>query len=346
MEKQALPADVLFHRFFQDCVHPPNKAHYTGKLVLERLADTLLAGFLARIQTALNESLARTRETLPTLGVQLQFHFDYIDADVANALAFRYGGYAFIGITMPLIQRLIRISTTLSANSDVAGVLKLSASGRESSAGFALFTVQELFVASHEFGHHVFGHTSECTERVEFWNEVVLNQDDGSIEDQARETQADSYGVYLVLNQLIDTPQRRNILDMLGHSELSEVEANEVLLSLFILSIGSYLFVQSPQAVNAENIYSFTHPPQAARMNSIMQTVETWCNSRYPSLTPWVTHAHFNRCMAAVGEATLDMNGGGKNWDEQTSFFSSEQGAQYFSSLSTASANLHSAQSS
>ena len=145
--------------------------------------------------------------------------------------------------------------------------------------------------------------------------------------------------MYLLLHHLIESSQRRNLLNMLRHSELSAPEADEVLLSVFVLSIGCYLFVQTPHAVRADNIYSFTHPPQAARMNSIMQTVQTWCALRRPSLTPWVTQANFNRCMAAVADATLDITGGW-NWERQTAFFGSEDGARYFRSLSEASASL------
>jgi hypothetical protein len=58
---------------------------------------------LAAIKTSLNIALAG-RKRLPEHFDDLPFHFDFIDADFAGAVAFRDDAFAFIGITIPFVQ--------------------------------------------------------------------------------------------------------------------------------------------------------------------------------------------------------------------------------------------------
>ena len=138
--------------------------------------------------------------------------------------------------------------------------------------------------------------------------------------------------VYLVLTHLIAGERRDGTLKSLGYSTAQNGAADEVLLSLFVLSVGAFFLVSSPAIFDDVTLYSLTHPPHAARMNQLMHNVQAWCKQNRPGLEAWLTLERFQLLMGAVEEATLEMSGG-RNWSEQTKFFSTDLGAEYFRQL-------------
>src|ERR1022692_1032785 len=121
MEEDSLPPpEVIFHRYFQDQEHlsRSDRENYYGKQDLDRL-EPELRFILTNIQLVFNESLSQAQGATAYVGSPVVPHFDYISAEVANALAFKYQRYSFIGITMPLVDLLLRSSECLSQSGGV-----------------------------------------------------------------------------------------------------------------------------------------------------------------------------------------------------------------------------------
>lgn len=95
------------------------------------------------------------------------------------------------------------------------------------------------------------------------------------------------------------------------------------------------MFVRPPQDLDATNVYTFTHPPQAWRMNCVMEQGVRWCKQNRPGLVEWMTPDRFQILMRSAAEATWGMNGG-KDWSAQIAFLRSADGAEYTVKFGTA----------
>ena len=329
----SLPPEILFHRFFQnERLRSADRQRYRGKQDLERL-EPRLRSLLIGIQSSLNASLNQKQSWMLSEGEELHFHFDYIDASVRNALAFAYEGYSFIGITMPLIESLWHICEQLGSSGSVAEMLNVIGTDQQHESTLAeLFATQLSFVVSHEYSHHIRGHLFVPDSETELWNEIPGVSAIGSLNDQAREVDADGLAVYLVLTHLIAGERRARSLKSLDYTRIEDEVADKLLLSLFILSVSSFLLASSPAIFDNVTLYSLTHPPQAARMNELMKNVHSWCEQNRPVLETWLTLERFQLLTDTVREATLEISGGQK-WSDQTTFFISDTGAEYFRRL-------------
>lgn len=283
----------------------------------------MLRHLLAEMQSALNKSFDHSHAAMAELGHPQVLYFDYVESRVENAIAFQYCGHRFIGITIPLVERILDRCGNLVQSAEVTDLLNLPLSHQDlDSVRGGLFMTQLVFVAAHEFGHHFLGHISDGTE---LWNEVGNIGRVGSLESQAREIAADSCAVYLTLDFLIDSEQRGQILQLLGQA-IQQNEADEKLLSIFLLSASAFFFVRSPTALDNSRIYTETHPPAAARMNGIIQTARTWCDKLRPGLSASTNQERLENTFAAAATDT-------GTWREQMKFLESPDGKEYYGRL-------------
>jgi hypothetical protein len=195
--KMSTPPEVLFDRYLRDPArHPKDRLHYWGKKNLDAL-HTELANFLAQIQNALNEALKNEKRDVPEHVKHPPFHFDFIDSDVPNALAFCDAGYSFIGITMPLVSALWDSCVELSKSNAVGAILDVPETPeREEAILTVMCQTQLAFVVSHEFTHHVHGHLFEQTPGSPFFKEIFVSSEIGNMQTQAFEMDADGYAVF------------------------------------------------------------------------------------------------------------------------------------------------------
>lgn len=318
----------MFHRYFQ--TSPPRKGleHIKGKQDLSQL-PAMLGSLLTDVQLALNESFAQSRSAIAEIGRPLVIHIDYLESSQENAHAFQYEGYHFIGITIPLVERLLKTSEALVAAEKVIRLLRLTG-GREQreNATGGVFSIKLLFVAAHEFGHHMLGHASEF--RPEEWNDVEDAGTGGSLAQQAEENLADGYAVYLALGSLLDGPYGQQVLQMLGHGATPRPDADTILLATLLLSAFSFFSAKSHEAIDATSLYNLSHPPAFARVNGIIQTTRVWCQRYRASIDSWMTQDRLEEIMHAEENSRLSSEGG---WESQTAFFMSLDGAQYFERL-------------
>jgi len=333
----SIAPEVLFHRYFQrQAITPTDRQAYRGKKDLDTVYPTFRP-LLASIQEALNEALSNEKKNVPEHASHPPFHFDYVDSTVANALAFRFEGCSFIGITMPLVEMLWNTCVRLSL-ADVVGSLLLgvpSTPVQYEAIHAVLFYTQLTFVVTHEFTHHVHGHVLQSALDSAFSNEIVDTHDDGNLEAQAQEIDADCYAAYHVLAHLIEGERRSQAVGLLKREHENVCVQDQALFSSFVLAIGAFLFVRRPASIDSSRIYKLTHPPQAARMNWIMHSAINWCEQNRPDLKVWMTRDWFQILMSAAATATWGMNGG-SDWRAQTAFLQSVDGAEYIKRLDVA----------
>lgn len=328
----AVPPEVLLDRYFRsDRVSRATRSQYKGKYDLERLAPGIRS-LLTNIQNILNAGLLALQSTILIGGRHPNFHFEYVDAVLPNALAFQYEGYSFIAVTMPLTYALWEACIRLSRSPQIGEFLMVGPTDdRQEAISAHLFATQLSFVVGHEFAHHLRGHVARDCE-AEAWNEIEETPAAGCLAAQAREVHADRYAVYLRLTHLILGDGRIVALDLLEH-RTEDAQSDEVLLWSFVLSVGAFFFARVPAVFSNLTIDSLTHPPQAARMNLVMHAVSAWCRQNRPILERSVTLDRYQALMRVVAEATRGVNGG-NHWQDQTIFFLSTDGARYFDRLS------------
>ena len=150
---------------------------------------------------------------------------------------------------------------------------------------------------------------------------------------QAEEADADGYAAYHVLANFIDTDARKNFSAVLKLDSISPDVLDRSIFSCLVVVAGAFLFSRPPTDISKENIYTLTHPPQAARLDYLMRHTINWSVANRPGLVEWMTNERFQGIMRAVAEATWGMNGG-VNWDRQTVFLRSEEGVKYLQELS------------
>ncbi len=327
-----VPPEVLLDRFLKsDERRQADRAVYKGKQDLQALEPSL-GSLLANVQDTLNADLRQRGNTFAMERVH-EFHFDYVDGTRPNALAFEHEGYAFICVTMPLVRVLGRMCECLSNSTKVVEVFRVGATSPEREAILAvLFTTQFAFIVAHEFAHHDRGHFQRQDSKAELWEEIQAANALGSLEQQAREVDADGWAVYLALSHLIIGQRRDMTRALLGLQTAADDSVDKVFLASFIIAVATVLFVFPPAVFDERTLYGLTHPPQAARMNAIMHRVKVWCQQNRPTLDAWLTLERFQGLMNANREATAELSAP-LDWTKQTEFFHTQAGLEYFKQL-------------
>lgn len=334
-----VPPEILFHRYFQIRPHLLRDG-YRGKADLDRLRpQTLPVSLLESLQHMMNTALQHENTKIPEHVDHDPFHFDYVDSDEPNALAFCSDGYSFIGVTVPLLEQLWQASTHLSESPFISATLDIQLTDHQRDdmtvpqrIQVATFRLQLFFIVLHEFTHVVHGHVKRGSSNHGFSDEVLVREQ-GSLEQQAREADADGYAVYFMLANIIDAAhERAHLLDVLGQKANPVEVQDQILLLSFTTAVAAFFFVRTPQLLTAASAYQLTHPPQAARMNLAIKAIQSWCVQNRPALVNWMTLERFQNLMRAVASAIRGMNGD-HDWSEQVRFLRSDIGTEYFRKL-------------
>ena len=112
-----VPPEVILDRFVRtQLCNEAGFSGYLGKLDTETVESPSFRSFLYLVQDTMNEAL-RLEGVNASDGVEHPpFHFDYLDvsAGITNAHAFEHGGFAFIAVTLPMVELVWRLSHRLS----------------------------------------------------------------------------------------------------------------------------------------------------------------------------------------------------------------------------------------
>jgi hypothetical protein len=331
----AVHPEILFDRYFQEKYpyKPPlrpekdsDRRPYRGRHDLSGLPP-MVQEQLRDIQAILNEALRNEKQGVLEHVDHPPFHVDYVDSSIPNALAFRYEGYSFIAITIPLIHSISEMCLRLSESPTVASLLGVrSSDGKLDELNDVLFYILVAFIVLHEWAHHVHGHVPETV----FLNEILDSGCNGNMERQIEEIAADSYSVCRVLSFLINGDGRSWLTLLKLDAEQANVQ-DEVLFALVVVAVGAYLFFCPVPDLKRIDIYKIEHPPQVARMSFIIKEAFRWCEQMRPELEAWMRE-RFRNFMNAAVEATLKKSGA-QVWEDQLVFFESEEGNKYVRAL-------------
>jgi hypothetical protein len=286
---------------------------------------------LLLFQNSFNQELRNEKLNVPEHVSHPPFHFDYVDSDIQNALAFRTERHSFIAITVPLVFSLSDVCRFLSKSGTVCTLLGVEHSTDEySPLHAALFSTVLNFVVSHEFTHHVHGHLTRIDTDLSFRNEILDNGHIGDLEEQIQEIVADGYSIYHVLANLIDGSGR----SWLAVLELGQKEnhiQNQALFTLAILAVAAYFFAHP--ASQWTDLYKLTHPPQPVRMNCIIEEALNWSShNNHHELNASMTMTRIQQIMAAASEAA-STPANADHWRELISYLQTGAGARYYKDL-------------
>ena len=199
-----------------------------------------------------------------------------------------------------------------------------------------LFFVELNFLVCHEFTHHVHQHLpAPFGKGLVIWKEF-----DGAmpgstrLEEQAQEADADSYAVYVVLNNLMAEGGRPFAAGLFPANARSDEELDQALLTIFIVAIGAVFFAFTREAFSDTRVYTRRHPPEALRMNYVMRSATAWCDPNRPLLEKWISLGLYQEFMGTVATALFGPIGR-TNWFEQTWFLLSDLGQEYVNQLET-----------
>jgi hypothetical protein len=329
----SIPPEVLFDRFFRE-FRQELGGDYQGRFNLEALESPEDRQLLARLQTGLNYALSNERE-VPEHKEHPPFYVDFIASKIPNALAFRYEMYSFIGITVPLIEKMLETCTQLSRSHAIVSVIGVS-SEADDGLRVILFRMLLFFVVTHEYTHHVHGHFFSTALDSSPISEVLSDSECGSLEGQIREAAADAYAAFHIMANWLDGVERTPAIDLLKLQASTVTMQDEALFSCFVVAVGGYMLLRPPPTLSGDSVYKLQHPPQAARMDSLMQAAVGWCSQYRPVLQAWMTNARFLMLMNTVAEVIWASHGEwNRQWAEQMDFLRSLEGAAYLHALRT-----------
>ena len=336
----ATPPEVLFDRFFRSRQHLLDDG-LLGKVDIDQLTATRFPiALLFDIQAMMNNALLVENTNIPGHVDHDLFHFDYLNANEPNAIAFCADGYSFIGITIQLVDQLWTAGTRLSEIPELQAVLKMQLTDAQRAEmttaqriQVVLFRLQFFFVALHEFSHVVHGHIQQGDESP-FASEIVP-RNGGSIEKQGRESDADGYAIYFLLTNVFDSsPERSHLLRVLGKDQSPDADQDEVLFAAFVMAAAGFIFVQAPQAFNGQDLGTRTHPLQVVRLRLMMKAAHAWCDQNRPALCSQTRGPQFHALIRLLAHAICGPDGQAR-WDEQLQFIRSDAGRQYDTAVET-----------
>jgi hypothetical protein len=283
--------------------------------------------FLTTVQKAVDGALQNAKQNVSGHVAHPPFQFGYIRGDnEPNASAISIGGCSFIFITEEMVRLLLHTCQRLGSAESVADFSGVPTTPARQDAIYAvMFQVQLAFVVSHEYTHHVHGHTTQGT----IGNAGGAGE---NLQRQAAEIDADGYAVFHVLAHFIDGEGRAQAIKLLCCDQMHPSEQDDVLLSLVIMALGSLLFVTDRVVIEPADVYNLQHPPQAVRMEFITRNVMRWIRLNRSALEARFTLDRFRMQMMLAARATWGMNGV-QDWDKQIVFFTSKNGSKYVEKL-------------
>ena len=330
-----IPPEVVLDRWIKTCLCKRSYFDgYIGKLDLERVDTPSLRALLHLVQDAMNSAL-RAESVNASGGVEHPpFHFDYIEVkrdakNAHNALAFQHNGFAFIGVTLPLVEFLWDISQRLSMFQAVQQLLGLGSEAvRPSALQAALFQLQLSFLVSHEYTHHVHLHCRQGESAVSgVWAEFLRDEISGSLESQAQELDADGYAIYLALAHFLRGGGRESLLAQLGRRDSTAIDGDELLLTCFFLAVMAFFCARWHENIDVNSIGQLTHPPAPVRIEYAIRVGQMWCEQNKSVPGSWFDAERFRELFEAaaqvIGTSTRQA------WDAHISFLRSQVGANY-----------------
>ncbi|HEY7403976.1 MAG TPA: hypothetical protein VIB39_10670 [Candidatus Angelobacter sp.] len=322
--------EISFHRYFRTLTNPEHRAIYRGKADLDVLEPDL-SSLLLKVQQSYNSAL-KERGSVFERGACSDFHLDYVDATIASAFSFEYEGRAFLALSIPLIAAMWRSAGQLCQSKSVMSYFQDGTGVDLRNVHAIFFLAQISFLVSHEFAHHDRGHFSSRSRAGDLDNDLEANHKFGSMAEQAKEIDADGWAVMLNVDNWFDRAGRGSFLHAFGQERAESHQADNQLLVCLVMSVCAALLLWQPMELTEANVYELSHPPQAARMERILLTIDMWARNSRPWIAMDATQHIFPDLISAVEDALAPVTGA-HNWEQQVNFLRTSAGQQYMHAL-------------
>ncbi len=321
--------EILFHRELLQLGKYPK-----GKQNLEQLPEYSRTLF-EDLYNHMNDRFSAQNVNLRTrFGANL--YFDFIDSGSPNALAFKAGDYAMVGVTRGMLDHLVLFSGRLATDQKFAlavGIPVIPPASRDSSIAM-IFGMAMQFFTSHEIGHHVHGNVGfGAASGMPHLYELLDGSDtENHIDLQAMELDADAYALSSQLPNVLGA-QHEEIARSLGIEKQSL--SAEAILNLLLAAIVCFLHTLPQQRYTGETVQSLRHPPRLPRLNYILGNIQGWCSLNRQELSGWPTLNQFQQIAQTVTDCSR-VSAEGMSWAEEDAFITSEEGKVYIRSLDEA----------
>jgi hypothetical protein len=272
---------------------------------------------LRLFQDTFNVGLANADIDLPT------FHVDYVDGEKTDALAFRYGGYSFIAITLKIVFACSDVSNHLSNSALIAQSLNLkySANSYNSLQG-VMVSILLSFVVAHEFSHHKYGHVPDYDSTP-----TTAQSTMGSSMQQVDELWVDGFALSLLLAHYVERPNAH--LDILSALRLYALTCpEEQVLGTIFTAIAGYFLSRPLHKPNFARMFVWEHPLELARLWQLKRVAAVRFSEVKPELELFVS-SNFQRLIQTTAIVMLDAEGN-QTWQEQIDFLLSAPGEAYY----------------
>lgn len=345
--------EIAFHRYFQTEYirnrHTPDerpyRVVYPGKLDLSSI-DADFAFVLDGVQQQINTRWAEQSGNISAPLGPVRLHLDYIappsdGSRHANAISFSHEGFAFVGFTLDILQRLFDICTTVSRSPAIARLLGLELPKREDRDRFlaCLFLVQLQFVSSHELGHHFHGHQHPASGTDDLFEEFPpdhANAAGDKLALQAREVEADGYAVHMMLQNVYSGDSGAGLIRQLKPNGISD---DKFILYFFLVAVGSFMYLKPQTIFDSTATRNQTHPFGLMRMNVVMTDLRGWAEQHCPALLPLTELTNFQEVMGIVAQCRFDPESL-QSWAAMGDFLRSNEGERYRADLYAARERL------
>ena len=327
--------DVILHHLITSLNGPCQEFEgYVGKLDLDKVEPESFRDLLKFQQQ--NASVALSLEGYNASGgtEHPPYHFDFLEVTrgIANAHAFQHDGFAFIVMTQPLVELLLNLTFDLSQSPPVRQLFGISAAPVDRDGiHLALFQLQFDFLLGHEYTHHVHRHCApEQTLAVR--TEFLQEEEDGSLEQQAQELDADGYSSYLLLANLLQDENRyASVLEGLGHAAHRSAASDELLFTAFFVVVLNVFCAFWRKRTEVAALYKLVHPPPPVRINNIIQVAQMFAGQNGPVEDSWFQPSRFTELFRTAA-ATIP-GSGRQTWDRQMALLRSPDGERYAQAL-------------
>ena len=311
---------------------------YIGKLDLDKVEPESFRDFLKLLQQNTNGALRLEGFNASGGTEHPPYHFDFLEVSGgrANAHAFQHDDFAFIVMTLPLVELLLNLSSALSHSPLVRRLLGLGLASinNEDRVHHALFQLQFDFLLGHEYTHHVHGHCSpDPSGSLSVWTEFLRDEENGSLEQQAQELDADGYSSYLLLaNLLHDENRYASVLQAMGHPEQRSAASDELLFTMFFVVVLNTFCAFWVKRTEVASLYKLVHPPPPVRINSIIRVAQMYAGQNGPVADTWFHPSRFTELFRTAA-ATIP-GSGRQTWDSQIALLRTPEGERYSQELS------------
>lgn len=312
---------------------------YIGKQDLDKVEPESWRSFLKSLHQRANLGLSNEGFNASGGAAHPPYYFDFLEVQgqITNAHAFQCDDFAFIVMTLPLVELLSNLSYELSQSRFVRELLGIRVTPiNEKLLHQALFLLQFDFLLSHEYTHHVHGHCRPQTSgSLTVWTEFLRDEESGDLEKQAQELDADGYSAYLLLANLLQDQNRyASVLQAMGHPEERSAASDELLFSVFFIVVLNVFCAFWRKRTEVSGLYKLVHPPPPIRINSIIRVAQMFAGQNGPVADTWF---HTSRFTGLFRIAAMNIPGTNKQtWDSQIELLSTSEGEKYERELSEA----------